>query len=341
MRDNDDDVTKEAVYRPILEHAADLIFRTDADRRRIYVSSSSHEILGYSPDELLQQRGYDLVHPDDRDDVARNLAKIGQSYPWVDITFRARRDDGSYIWLEGRFRHVPEDGGLIGFLRDVTVRKGLEEALAESNAKLIAANQILQGLADHDGLTGLWNRRRFDQALMEEIGRSHRQETSLALMLVDIDCFTLFNNRFGHLLADELLCRISKLAAGTMLRPGDHLSRYAGDKIAAILPNTDGQGAMVPARRLCASVAELGIEHPDNPHSIVTVSIGVSSLLPVSSTDSVDLLVSTAEAALQRAKAHGRNLACSFADHEPRPLGKAKRQAPASRRAIPGFGITR
>jgi diguanylate cyclase (GGDEF)-like protein/PAS domain S-box-containing protein len=322
-RDEHDNVTQAALYRLILEYAADLIVRSDEQRRRIYASPSSQAILGYTPDELLGLGPTDLIHPDNLDDFLRSMTKIGPSLPGVNITFRARRKDGTYIWLEGRYRHVPEDNGLLGVLRDVTVRKGLEEALLESNAKLTAAAQTLQGMVHQDTLTSLWNRQRFDTMLAEEFFRARRQETWLALMLIDIDCFVAFNQRFGHAAADQVLLQISKLAAKTMLRPGDHVSRYGGDEIAAILPNTDGPGALVPAERLRTSIAGLGI-------------IGISAVLPVASDLTSDVLLRAAEAALQRAKSNGRNLVCGVPEHDASRRRESRAQEPARRRAARG-----
>jgi diguanylate cyclase (GGDEF)-like protein/PAS domain S-box-containing protein len=296
-----------ALYRQIVENVADIIVRGDLGFRRTYVSPAAREILGYEPAELIGGSGLELVHPDDRARVQASIAQLGPSHPRLAFMFRMRRKDDSYIWIGASYRHLPEDGGVMAVLRDVTKYKAVEAALADANEKLADANLALQALVNRDGLTGLANRRCFDARLAEEFRRASRQELPLALVLLDVDDFKLFNDRYGHLAGDDCLCRISRAIEGVLRRPGDLAARYGGEEIAVLLPATDDAGAMQLAEQIRVAVAALGIEHLGGATGVVTVSAGVSALVPSAEGDLPADLVAAADRALYRAKLAGRN----------------------------------
>jgi diguanylate cyclase (GGDEF)-like protein/PAS domain S-box-containing protein len=300
-----------AVYRHIVENAADLIVRGDANRKRTFVSPSSREILGYEPEELFGGHALELVHADDRDHVALVMKKLGPGMPSADLTFRMRRKDGQYIWIDGRYRYLPEDDGVLAILRDITARKRTEDALAAANAKLETANLLLRRMAHQDGLTGLANRRRFDELLDEEFRRARRHELPLGVVLLDVDCFKLYNDHYGHLAGDQCLISISRAVEGATRRPGDQAARYGGEEIVVLLPVTDLAGTVAIAERIREAVSMLAIAHPGSPDGIVTISAGASSMIPIRSDTVPAELVSAADQALYRAKAEGRNRVCA------------------------------
>jgi diguanylate cyclase (GGDEF)-like protein/PAS domain S-box-containing protein len=304
-----------AVYRHIVENAADLIVRGDAKRKRTYVSPSSREILGYEPEELFGGHALELVHPDDRDQVGGVMKELGPGMPSANLTFRMRRKDGSYVWIDGRYRYLPEDDGVLAILRDITARKRAEDALAAANAKLEAANRLLRRMAHQDGLTGLANRRRFDELLDEEFRRARRHELPLGLVLLDVDCFKLYNDHHGHLAGDQCLISICRAVEGAARRPGDQAARYGGEEIAVLLPVTDMAGTLAIADRIRDSVSRLAIAHPASPNGIVTISAGASSIIPIRRDDVPAGLVHAADRALYRAKAEGRNRVCACPLH--------------------------
>jgi diguanylate cyclase (GGDEF)-like protein/PAS domain S-box-containing protein len=302
-----DAVAQAAMYRLMIENTVDLIIRYDAGRRRIYVSPSAREMLGFEPKELLGRHASELVHPDDRPEAALAFSKTGPDYPSVNLTFRGLRKDGSIIWVEGQYCYLPQDGGVLAVIRDVTDRKNAETMLAEANKTLEAANRILQALAQQDGLTGLSNRRRFDELLQDEFGRALRQTLPLSVLLLDADRFKAYNDHCGHLAGDECLRQISGVIESILRRPGDHAARYGGEEFVVLLPATGQDGALAVAEQLRQAVSALAIEHPASPERIVTVSIGVSTLAPLSTTDQPDQLIAAADQALYQAKAEGRN----------------------------------
>jgi diguanylate cyclase (GGDEF)-like protein/PAS domain S-box-containing protein len=306
----------DGMFREIVENAADVIVRGDAARRRTYVSPSSREMLGYEPAELLEGHGFSLVHPDDLRDVEQAFATLGPANPCLHLIFRMRRKDSAYIWVGGRYRHLADDGGVLCVLRDITAQKQAELQLAEVLAKLEAANEKLRDIAYIDGLTGLSNRRRFDERLEEEYRRAERWYQPLGLVLLDVDHFKGFNDRYGHLAGDDCLRRISRSVAAAVPRSGDCAARYGGEEIAVLLPATGLDGAMAVAERIRAAVAALGIAHEGSRFGIVTVSGGAVETWPSRPGGVPSDLIRAADAALYRAKAAGRNRVC-LADHAP------------------------
>ncbi|HEY0182876.1 MAG TPA: diguanylate cyclase [Rhodopila sp.] len=311
--DEYDSAEQAEMYRLMIEHSADLIIRYDARHDRTYVSPSCREMLGYEPGELLGWLSDMLVHPSDRAEIATRFRQIGPARPNQTLTFRAIRKDGGVIWVEARYRYLPEDGGALGIIRDITEFKLAETMLAEANETLGAANQVLQRLALQDGLTGLANRRRFDERLEEEFRRARRQELPLSVLLLDVDHFKAYNDRYGHLAGDECLRRISGAITSVMRRPGDQTARFGGEEFVVLLPGTEASGAFVVAEQIRQAVSALAIEHPDSDAGIVTVSAGTASFTPSASDDGPIKLIDAADHALYRAKAGGRNRIVSSA----------------------------
>lgn len=201
--------------------------------------------------------------------------------------------------------------GIIGqrLLVDVRRRSRVERQLLNAREELLGANAQLEILASQDALTGLANRRSFDQALEVEIRRAQRRGSHLALMLLDIDLFKRYNDHYGHLAGDECLRNVANVLKQCMRRPGDLAARYGGEELVVILPNTTAEGAEAVALGFMESLAQCNLPHQGSPFHRITVSVGVASLIP-GTQDSASLAVSLIEAAdqaLYRAKANGRN----------------------------------
>jgi len=291
---------KEAEFRLLAESASDLVERFDADGNRTYISPAMERLTGYRPEELIGRNAFEVVHPDDRPaaEAAAERLRTGASEQET-VTFRRLHRDGREIWLETSLRVAAEPSerfSVVGVTRDISDRKQLELAL--------------EGMAMRDGLTGLANRRAFDEALVREMARCRRTSAPLSLLMIDADRFKRFNDDNGHLAGDACLKSIASVVGLFARRPADLAARYGGEELALLLPETDLEGARTIATDLCRQVQGLAIPHERNlPWKVATVSIGVATIDPRDEDAVHDSawLISTADLALYDAKAQGRN----------------------------------
>ena len=297
----------DAIFRLIVEYARDAIIHATIDGERTYVSPSVFDVVGYLPSELLGGGVYELVHPDDRPQMLVARANLTDDNPSVDLTFRARHKDGHYVWIAGRYRMLPERQGIVAMLSDITAQKTAELALAESNAQLEAANRNLLNLVHQDGLTGIANRRRFDEVLDAEFRRARREQSPLGLVLFDVDHFKKFNDRYGHTAGDECLRRVAKAAQQALRRPCDLIARYGGEELVAVLPATCVEGSINIGERVRQAVAALKITHEVSSYGFATISAGASAIIPTDTGETPLGLINAADAALYQAKLEGRN----------------------------------
>lgn len=180
-----------------------------------------------------------------------------------------------------------------------------------TEGKLRQVTQQLKALAAEDSLTGLSNRRSFDAALQTEFQRGVRNRSSLALIMIDVDRFKQFNDLYGHPAGDDCLVKVADAIKAIPARPADLTARYGGEEIVVLLPDTDEDGALSIANRLRSSVEALQIPHAAGTGSVVTVSVGMASIRPVTFQGDARHLIKLADEALYKAKAQGRNQVCS------------------------------
>jgi diguanylate cyclase (GGDEF)-like protein len=169
------------------------------------------------------------------------------------------------------------------------------------------ANRTTRLQALRDGLTGLANRRCFNQTIEREFKRAARSGQPLSLIMVDIDHFKTFNDQYGHPAGDTCLRAVSAAMQGVPRRPGDIVARYGGEEFAILLPETDVAGAVQIVGDMQAAVRTLAIRHEASALGVVTVSAGVASWSPGRLAATPAWLVEAADAALYDAKALGRN----------------------------------
>lgn len=164
----------------------------------------------------------------------------------------------------------------------------------------------LESMSRTDGLTLLSNRRHFDEMIDREWRRSHRLEKHIALLMIDVDFFKLYNDHYGHVQGDQVLRIIANILKQNMLRPSDVAARYGGEEFACILPETNLVGARIVAERIQQDIKNKNIEHKHSNFGHVTVSIGIYSELPTDSS-ATRLFIQKADELLYKAKTKGKN----------------------------------
>jgi diguanylate cyclase (GGDEF)-like protein len=182
-----------------------------------------------------------------------------------------------------------------------------KEKLEDAYEQIIRQRDILDNLSNIDGLTGIPNRRRFDEYLNLQWQNAVRSKSPLSAIMIDIDHFKAFNDCFGHLNGDESLKKIAKTISGTVKRPNDMVARYGGEEFVCLLPVTDLQGAVGLAEKMRMNVMALAIPHVKSPIvPYVTISLGIASITP-DKESSPSVLIETADKALYEAKNSARN----------------------------------
>lgn len=195
--------------------------------------------------------------------------------------------------------------------RELDERKRREAELLEVTYRLAAAKSELQRLSSLDGLTGIPNRRHFDELYATEWRRGSRDSAPLSVIMVDIDHFKAFNDHYGHLAGDDCLKRVAVALRDAVQRPGDCLARYGGEEFVALLAGTNAAGAWSVAESMRTAVASLALEHAKSSASTrVSVSVGAATIVP-HATSTPALLLAAADEALYESKHQGRNRTCA------------------------------
>lgn len=289
-------------YKFLAENCADILCSITADHRIQCISPSCSEVLGWEPAEMMAQDLRQFIFADDLPALEGiEASKPPDGVAYTHARFRLLRKDQTFIWISVNARRIldsvtGEPRQYVLSMRDITGRTVLEEKLS--------------ALAMTDSLTGLWNRRAFDQALRREWKRTNRKDSHLSLLLLDLDHFKPLNDRYGHPLGDECLATVASAISDTV-RATDVVCRWGGDEIAIILPATDSAGALSVAEKIRAAIEALRFPSSRTSSEFVTVtaSIGVASVVPTLEelmTARHDLL-QAADKALYEAKTEGHN----------------------------------
>ncbi|NWO05990.1 MAG: sensor domain-containing diguanylate cyclase [Alteromonadaceae bacterium] len=277
----------------------------DGSSELLYLSPSSRNILGQPPEYFVEDvnRFWEMVHPNDRQRIRAEDARANKAGELFVSEVRFFHPNGQEHWLQLCSKPTPDQyNGVdiwIGYIIDIT-------RLKEMEGKLVQANRKLQTLSDTDGLTGLANRRCFDQALENEWAHYRRIKQPFALILVDIDYFKSYNDHYGHQAGDDCLKAVAKIMKETARRHGDISARYGGEELVIIAIDTRLEDARAMAEHIRQAVEALDVRNEHVPLGRVTVSAGVAAIFDQEYPDAAHLF-KAADEAMYQAKSDQRN----------------------------------
>lgn len=285
----------------------DLFAIVDETGHYTRVNEAWSALLGYSQDQIVGNPVGQVSHPDDRGKVDDYRQRLTEGMPIGGVVTRVRHVQGHYLDIEWRVLHAGDQVFLNG--RDVSREKANMREMEKVNTQLAEQKLALQEMAFHDGLTGVFNRRYFDEVLHAEWRACAREGKVIAVLLLDIDHFKLYNDTYGHLQGDECLKHVATELQNRFKRPRDFVARYGGEEFVALLSDTDEKGALHKANEVVQAIAAMHIKHEKSPvQPYVTVSVGVAVVTP-NLVDLPESLVQRADAVLYEAKSTGRNRA--------------------------------
>lgn len=287
----------------LAEFSTEMMSRISPEGRYLYVSPSAAHIFGRPVDDVVGTHILHFVFEDDKPDLFAAVQKFSQSdLETFDYTVRIWHGDGSLRWVEINSRLIGDPSlgqtrDTATVVRDVTDRKKIEDQLRE--------------MATTDGLTGLRNRRAFDQYILECWDDAARDQSELSLLLIDIDHFKNFNDSFGHQTGDDCLRAVAQTLLSLPIAKTGMVARYGGEEIAVILPHVDSASASKIAELARNAVAELSLPQsaPAMKGYNLTISVGCATAIvrPGGSSEMPFTLVLVADRALYLAKQKGRN----------------------------------
>jgi len=322
----DDSSTIRLIIKSILNEAGykDLLFASSAreafEMLGIDFQSRAAIQTGLKPDLIL----LDIVLPDlDGIEICRAVKSTEhlQDIPVLMVTGLSETETLKNAFMAGAMDYITKPlnkiellvriGSALKLKQEMDRRKAREQELLEITRELEKAIQKLNELSSMDGLTGVANRRRFEEYMESEWARGIRSVKPLSVIMVDIDFFKAYNDTYGHLAGDECLKAVAMGLKEMLKRPGDLICRYGGEEFAVILPETPKNGAVFLAEAMRAHVEVMGIPHQKSPISrFVTISLGVASAIP-DRYSSPKELIAAADNALYSAKRQGRNRVCT------------------------------
>ena len=260
------------------------------------VNPAFERVLGHREADLVGRPFLDFVHPEDRERTEAEAAALADGRTTVQFQNRYLDKDGEVHWLEWASVPLPEEHLIYAVARDVTERKALEEEL--------------ERLSQHDSLTGLFNRRRFDEELSRQLAYTRRYGSGGALLMLDLDRFKQINDELGHAAGDEALRAVAEVLkdnlrlTDTLGRDGGEVAaRLGGDEFVVLLPEVDGEGARRAAVRIAEELAACDLTFAGQPVRLAA-SIGIALYDEHGTPPAEDLLLA-ADRAMYEAKAGG------------------------------------
>ena len=290
-----------AVYKTLLESTKAIPWKIDWDSKQFaYIGPQIEALLGWAPSSWESVGDWaSRMHPADREWVVDFC--VAQSQAGVDheADYRALTRDGRYVWIRDVVHVVRNPDGtvdsLVGFMFDISERKRTEQ-------QLISLQKEMEELSFRDGLTGVANRRRFDAIIELEWSNARRNRQPLSMLMMDIDYFKQYNDRYGHLEGDACLKHVARILNSAATRARDLLARFGGEEFVLVLPAIEPVQVGALAERMRAAVAAKPAVF-DGRTINITTSVGGAAATDAN----FEHLVSAADVALYRAKHLGRN----------------------------------
>jgi diguanylate cyclase (GGDEF)-like protein/PAS domain S-box-containing protein len=262
----------------------------------IYVNEGFERLTGYSADEIVAGN-YRILHGTDTEqpEIAVMLSAMVNG-EGCNVALRNYRKDGSMFWNDFSITPMHNSQGIlthfIGIMRDMADR-----------GRSVQQPEVP---AHTDPLIGISNRRHFDERFADLLHIAQRTQSGISVLMIDLDYFKMFNERYGHSAGDECLRRVGSCIAKSFARKSDCVARYGGEEFAVVSYSTGIEALRQHAHKLCEQVRALNIPHSDSPHGVVTISIGGIHLHP-NRDATEEMLVKQANQELQAAKHGGRD----------------------------------
>ena len=295
-----------AVYKTLLESTRAIPWKIDWESKQFaYIGPQIEALLGWAPSSWEGVEDWaSRMHPEDRGWVVDFC--VAQSLAGVDheADYRALTRDGHYVWIRDVVHVVRRPDGtvdsLIGFMFDISERKRTEQ-------QLISLQKEMEELSFRDGLTGVANRRRFDAIIELEWSNARRNRQPLSMLMMDIDYFKQYNDRYGHLEGDACLKRVARILNSAATRARDLLARFGGEEFVLVLPETDETAAGKLAARCRELILAERIPHESSPIGpALTISVGAGTMIP-GHDDALRPFIDAVDKRLYQAKQQGRD----------------------------------
>ena len=299
-------IVNDLVYKTLIESTLAIPWSIDWETKTFsYIGPQIEKVLGWKQDSWRTVEDWAMrMHENDRAWVVDFC--VAQSISGVDheADYRALTINGEYIWIRDVVHVVRKPNGevdsLVGFMFDISERKKQEQELE-------TLKKQLEEYSYQDGLTGIANRRFFEDSYQREWLNAQREQQPLTLMLLDIDYFKQYNDHNGHLLGDACLKQIAQILKKSVSRPRDLVARFGGEEFILILPDTSQASAIEVVERILQSIRTADICHSTSPlDQRLSVSLGVKTIIPTQKNDKMAFLKEV-DQNLYLAKERGRN----------------------------------
>jgi len=311
-RDKATSIDKMIINENVIESALDAIVLTNDDKLITIFNKSACNLFGYTANEIVNQP-ISLLLPEELNSQPSPSIKKGSRQTGIQREGHAYHKDQSTIPVQVTL----SDTGIHGnqrfslIIRDLSLNKENERRISEKTRELDEALARYKELSETDPLTKIPNRRAYEDKLTDEINISKRSETTLAMVIFDIDCFKEYNDFYGHDRGDIVLKEVANVISETLPRSTDFAARFGGEEFVAILPSTNFAGAKQVAEKIRINIEALAIKHQTSKiYDVVTVSAGVAALC--GSNLNATRLFKHADTALYKAKEEGKNCTRTF-----------------------------